>query len=150
MKLRRRGPSLHSKATKNFLWGQSVHSPRFEEGMPDTNEMRYKDSSVGAADTLQTAGNTEVRYLLMGPEHSSCIRAQLFQHLRVAVSPSSLPSTQLNIGVESAPLEGHMWPHSQLIRGVHFLFNSECSHVPGQNRNCKCGPKFCCAGWLDL
>jgi len=70
--------------------------------------MRYKDSSVEAAETLQTAGNTKVRYLLMGPEHSSCIRAQLFQHLRVAVSPSSLPPTEINIGVESAPLEGHM------------------------------------------
>jgi len=90
--------------------------------MPNTNEMRYKDPSVGAAESLQTAANTEVRYLLMEPEHSSCIRAQLFQHLRVVVSPSSLPPTELNIGVESALSEGHMWPHSQLIRGVHFFF----------------------------
>lgn len=80
-----------------------MHSPRFEEGMPDTKQMRYKDSSVAAAETLQTAGN-----LLMGPEHFSCIRTQLFQHLRVAVSPSSLPPTELNIGVESAASEGHM------------------------------------------
>jgi len=120
----RRGSSLNSNATKNLLCVQSVHSPRFEERMPNTKEMRYQDPSV--TDTLQTAGNTEVRYLLMGPEHSSYIRVQLFQHLRVAVSPSSLspppPPTDLNIGVESAPLEGHMWPHSQLIRRVQFFF----------------------------
>ena len=148
----RRGSSLNSNATKNLLCVQSVHSPRFEERMPNTKEMRYQDPSV--TDTLQTAGNTEVRYLLMGPEHSSYIRVQLFQHLRVAVSPSSLspppPPTDLNIGVESAPLEGHMWPHSQLIRRVQFFFYAECSHVSGQNRNCKCGPKLCCGGWLDL
>lgn len=52
----------------------------------------------------------------------SCSTTQSFS---VALFP---PLTEGNIGVESAPLEGHMWPHSQLIRVVRFLY-SECSHV---------------------
>jgi len=80
---------------------------------------------------------------------SSCSSTYELQ-CRPLLSLHPPPPTDLNIGVESAPLEGHMWPHSQLIRRVQFFFYAECSHVSGQNRNCKCGPKLCCGGWLDL
>lgn len=52
---------------------------------------------------------------------SSCSSTYELQ-CRPLLSLHPPPPTDLNIGVESAPLEGHMWPHSQLIRRVQFFF----------------------------
>ena len=79
-----------------------MHSPGFKEGMPKTEDTRCKTQAAEQLRLLQKSDTCSWRQNIVLALAPSCSTTYSFS---VALFP---PLTERNIGVESAPLEGHM------------------------------------------